>query len=67
MKKTQAKKLMLVHWEDFFRYPRSPDDIQMVRGTNKKLAKRRLDEVRNSALQPEVIMPKPGSLIRVSY
>jgi hypothetical protein len=67
MKKTQAKKLMLVHWEDFFRYPKSRDDIQMVRGTNKKLAKRRLDEVRNSTLQPEVIMPKPGSLIRVSY
>jgi hypothetical protein len=67
MRKTQAKKLMLVHWEDFFRYPKNPDDIQMVRGTNKKLARRRLDDIKNSDLQPEIVMPKPGSLIRVKY
>lgn len=67
MQKTKAKKLMLIHWEDFFRYPKNADDIQMVRGTNKKLAKRRLDEVRRSGLQPEVIMPKPGSLVRVTF
>ena len=67
MRKTQAKKLMLVHWEDFFRYPKNTDDIQMVRGTNKKLARRRLDDVINSEQRPEVVMPKPGSLIRVKY
>ena len=65
--KTEAKKMILVHWEDFFRYPKNPDDIQMVRGTNKKLARRRLNEVINSGVHPEVVMPKPGSLLRIKF
>jgi hypothetical protein len=67
MRRTKAKKLILVHWEDFFRRPKHVDDIRMVRSTNKKLAKRRLREVQQTAQHPEIVMPKPGSLIRISY
>jgi hypothetical protein len=64
---TGAKKLVLIHWEDFFRYPRSPDDIRIVRGTNRKIVKQRLAKLKESALNPEVIMPRPGTLMTVKY
>ena len=67
MRKTKAKKLLLIHWEDFFGKKISFEKVRMVRSTNKKLAKRRLNDVRNSELRPEVIMPRPGSLIKVNY
>lgn len=66
MRKTKAKKLLLIHWEDFFGKQDS-GRLRLIRSTNKKLAKRRVDDVRNSDLHPEVIMPRPGSLIKISY
>jgi hypothetical protein len=67
MRKTRAKKLVLIHWEDFFRKPKKIDDTRIVRSTNKRLARRRLNDVKHSELNPEIVMPKPGSLIRIKY
>lgn len=67
MRKTKAKKLLLIHWEDFFRKGKGTDEVRLVRSTNKKLAKKRIDDVRNSEMKPEVMMPRPGSLIKISY
>jgi hypothetical protein len=62
-----AKKLMLIHWEDFFRHPKNIDDVKLVRATNKKLAKQRLAMVRALPEKPQITMPKPGTLITVQF
>jgi hypothetical protein len=63
----QPKKVMLIHWEDFFRYPRHVNDLKIVRGTNKNKAKERLEAIRQLPFSPEVMMPKPGTLIKVKF
>jgi len=67
VRELEAKKLILVHWEDFFRYPKNEDDVKMVRGTRQKLVQSRLKAIKESALKTEIIMPRPGTLITVKY
>jgi hypothetical protein len=64
---TGAKKLILIHWEDFFRHPKNTEDVKLVRATNKKTAKARLQKVQALPQKTEVIMPKPGSFISITY
>jgi hypothetical protein len=67
IKNTGAKKLILVHWEDFFRHPKNTGDVKLVRVTNKKIAKTRLKQVEALPQRPEVLMPKPGTFISIGY
>jgi hypothetical protein len=67
LESTGARELILVHWEDFFRHPKSNDDVKIVRETNKKLVLKRLQEVESLTQKPEVMMPKPGSLLRFFF
>jgi hypothetical protein len=39
----QPKKLMLIHWEDFFREPRSELDVKLVRLNSTKKVRRRVE------------------------
>jgi len=59
------KKLMFVHWEDFFRTPRSFDDQLLVRRTNPKKMRERVNALRKP--NSYFIMPKPGTRIKVKY
>lgn len=56
-------KLVLVHWEDFFREPRSEDDVMMVRKTNPKEARKRFDALGKK--KDFFMMPKPGTKIQI--
>lgn len=57
-------KLVIVHWEDFFREPRADDDVKLVRKTNPKKARRRFDELGKK--KDFFVMPKPGTKIQIT-
>ncbi len=61
----QPKKLMLVHWEDFFRTPKSFNDQRLVRRTNPRKFRKRIDELGKA--NDYFIMPKPGTKVVVNY
>jgi hypothetical protein len=63
----KPKKTILVHWEDFFRMPRDPDDVKLVRGTNPKKAKKIFESLASRKIKEHFIMPKPGTFIRVKF
>jgi hypothetical protein len=57
-------KLVIVHWEDFFREPRADDDVKLVRKTNPKKARKRFDELGKK--KDFFVMPKPGTKIQIT-
>jgi hypothetical protein len=57
-------KLVIVHWEDFFKEPRADDDVKLVRKTNPKKARRRFDELKKK--KDFFVMPKPGTRIQIT-
>ncbi|MEI9921523.1 MAG: MBL fold metallo-hydrolase [Bacteroidota bacterium] len=57
-------KLVIVHWEDFFREPKSDDDVKLVRKTNPKIARKRFDELKKK--KDFFVMPKPGTKIQIT-
>ncbi len=61
----KPKKLIFVHWEDFFRMPNSFHDQRLVRGTKP----RKVREQVNKLGKPHefFMMPKPGTRIRIMY
>lgn len=61
----QPKKLMWVHWEDFFRTPKSFDDQRLVRSTKPRKVRERIDRLGKP--NSYFIMPKPGTRIKVKY
>lgn len=61
----QPKKVMFVHWEDFFRTPKSFDDQRLVRGTKPKKVRQRIDLLGKP--KDYFIMPKPGTRLKVKY
>ena len=61
----QPEKLMLVHWEDFFRSPKSFHDQRLVRGTRPKKVRQRIDLLGKP--RDYFIMPLPGTRIKVKY
>ncbi len=63
----KPKKTVLVHWEDFFRTPRSPEDVKLVRGTNPKKVKKRIEVLNLKSVKDHFVMPKPGTFIHVKY
>jgi hypothetical protein len=63
----EPKNIILIHWEDFFRYPKNPNDLKIVRSTNKKVTRRRIVATQRLPFRPEIIIPKPGSLITITY
>lgn len=61
----QPGKLMWVHWEDFFRTAKSFNDQRLVRGTNPKKVRKRIDQMGKP--KDFFLMPKPGTRIKVKY
>ncbi|MFZ1808523.1 MAG: hypothetical protein WAU36_14925 [Cyclobacteriaceae bacterium] len=61
----QPDKLMFVHWEDFFRTPKSFYDQRLVRSTNPKKVRRRIDRLGKP--NDYFMMPMPGTRIKVKY
>jgi hypothetical protein len=61
----QPHKVMLVHWEDFFRKARYFGKQKLVRGTQPKKVRRRIDQLG----KPDdfFLMPRPGTRISVKY
>ena len=64
-------KVIFVHWEDFFRTPRSWNDVKLVRGTKPKKVKKRMEAVKLTKAQIKskeyFTMPKPGTYIHIKY
>jgi hypothetical protein len=64
-------KVIFVHWEDFFRTPKSPNDVRLVRGTKPKKVKKRLEAIKLTKAQLKArdyyTMPKPGTYIHIKY
>lgn len=65
VKELDPAKLMIVHWEDFFREPRSADDVMLVRKTNPRKARKRFDELGKK--KDFFMMPKPGTKVQIQY
>lgn len=61
----QPDKLMFVHWEDFFRTPKSFHDQRLVRSTNPKKVRKRIDRLGKP--NDYFMMPLPGTRIKVKY
>ncbi len=61
----RPQKLILVHWEDFFRTPRSFDDQRLVRRTNPKKMRDQVNKLGKPV--DYFLMPKPGTRIKVKY
>lgn len=61
----QPDKLMFVHWEDFFRTPKSFHDQRLVRSTNPKKVRKRIDRLGKP--NDYFMMPMPGTRIKVKY
>lgn len=59
------QKLMFVHWEDFFRKPKSFYDQRLVRSTNPGKVRKRIDRLGKP--NDFFMMPLPGTRIRVKY
>lgn len=58
-------KIMFVHWEDFFRTPKSFEDQRMVRSTSPKKVRNRINELQKKS--DYFMMPKPGTRIKIKY
>ena len=61
----QPKKLVLVHWEDFFRESRIDDDQKLVRGTKPSKVRKRIDALGKK--RDYFVMPRPGTRMEVTY
>jgi L-ascorbate metabolism protein UlaG (beta-lactamase superfamily) len=64
VKDLDPSKLVIVHWEDFFREPTSDDNYKLVRKTNPKKARKRFDELGKK--KDFFVMPRPGTKIQVT-
>jgi L-ascorbate metabolism protein UlaG (beta-lactamase superfamily) len=64
MNDLKPSKMIIVHWEDFFREPKSDDDVRLVRKTNPKKARQRFDELGRK--KDFFVMPKPGAKIQIT-
>jgi L-ascorbate metabolism protein UlaG (beta-lactamase superfamily) len=58
-------KMIIVHWEDFFRESRTDDDVKLVRKTNPRKARKRFDELGKK--KDFFVMPRPGTKIQITY
>jgi len=65
MKDLDPSKMIVIHWEDFFRETRSDDDVKLVRSTNPRKARKRFDELEKK--KDFFVMPKPGTKIQITY
>jgi hypothetical protein len=61
-----AKKLLLIHWEDFFGEPLEFDHPRLVPLTRYKKLARQLAEW-NTDIKDNVLMPRPGTRITLTY
>ena len=57
-------KLVIVHWEDFFREPTTDDNYKLVRKTNPKKARARFNELGRK--KDFFVMPRPGTNIQIT-
>lgn len=59
------KKLVLIHWEDFFKRPPTDDQFKLVRSTKPKKVRQRIDRL---GKKPEYfVMPRPGTRMDVMF
>jgi hypothetical protein len=65
VKDVDPAKLIIVHWEDFFREPTSDDNVKLVRKTNPRKARKRFDELGKK--KDFFAMPRPGTKIQITY
>ncbi|MCB0489708.1 MAG: MBL fold metallo-hydrolase [Cyclobacteriaceae bacterium] len=61
----QPRKMMLVHWEDFFRTPKSFEDQRLVRRTNPRKMRKQIDALKKKS--DYFIMPRPGTRVKITY
>ena len=61
----KLNKLIFVHWEDFFRTPDSFHDQRLVRRTNPKKVRERVNKLGKP--NDYFMMPKPGTRIKIKY
>lgn len=61
----QPEKLVLVHWEDFFRESRTEHDQKLVRGTKPWKVRKRIDALGKKS--DYFLMPVPGTRMEVTY
>jgi hypothetical protein len=61
----QAKKIVWIHWEDFFGPALEFNDARMVRLTNFRGLARRLRKAGFPATSENHVMPRPGTLITI--
>jgi hypothetical protein len=59
------KKVVFVHWEDFFKTPPVDDSYRLVRGTKPYKVRERIDKLGRKA--NFYIMPKPGTRLDVTF
>jgi L-ascorbate metabolism protein UlaG (beta-lactamase superfamily) len=65
VKDIDPAKMVIVHWEDFFRDSRTDDDVMLVRKTNPKKARKRFDELGKK--KDFFVMPRPGTKVDITY
>jgi Beta-lactamase superfamily domain len=65
VKDINPSKMIIVHWEDFFRDSKTDEDVLLVRKTNPKKARRRFDELGKK--KDFFMMPRPGTKIDITY
>lgn len=62
-REVDPKKMIIVHWEDFFKEPTTDDAVLLVRRTNPRKTRKRFDELGKK--KDFFVMPKPGTKIQV--
>jgi len=71
MKGKDYPKIVMVHWEDFFTDQATYGPAQLVPGTNpRKVVRRWKDALKvedNSSLTNYITMPRPGTVVTVTY
>jgi L-ascorbate metabolism protein UlaG (beta-lactamase superfamily) len=61
----KPKRLVLIHWEDFFKQPPTDGKFRLVRGTKPHRVRERIDDLGQK--KDYFIMPKPGTRLDVMF
>jgi hypothetical protein len=59
------KKLVLIHWEDFFKQPPTDNEFRLVRSTKPRKVRERIDQLGKKV--DYFVMPKPGTRMDVMF
>jgi hypothetical protein len=71
LKEKDYPKIVMVHWEDFFTYQSTYGPAQLVPGTKPRAVvkrwKKALNVEDNSSLTDYITMPRPGTVVTITY